>query len=50
MKARLNLVFEQIKPTFTSTDIQAIIDWIKTNIMDKLPSNATATYVLSFES
>jgi hypothetical protein len=47
-KVTISISMEQTKPAFTEADFTAIIAWIKNNILDKLPSDASAHYVLTY--
>lgn len=37
---------ERTKPTFTGADMDQTLAWIKTHIIDNLPTDATVTYLL----
>jgi len=50
MKINVALRLQQTKPDITEADLVAIKNWIKTNIMDKLPADASATWSLCLES
>jgi len=39
-----NITLELTKPEVTGTDFDAVKLWIKTNVVDKLPANATQTH------
>jgi len=50
VKAVVNVTISLTKPEITGSDFEAIKDWVKTNIMDKLPPNASAIYTLTISS
>jgi len=45
-KITVSITIELVKPDISGVDVDAAIQWIKTNIADKLPANATHTYVM----
>jgi len=49
-KINCNIKLEQTKPTVTAADIEAVYAWIQTNIMNKLPDDASATFTMHIES
>jgi len=49
-KINITINIQQTKPEITAEYIQAMLDWIKVNVMDKLPSDASATHTLQLSS
>jgi len=47
-KITVSLNIEVTKTEFTATDIEDIINWIKTNVINNLPSNAAANFHLIY--
>ena len=43
-KVTLHVTLEMTKPEIMGADFEAIKTWVQTNIIDKLPSNATQTH------
>jgi hypothetical protein len=50
MKIIANISVELNKPTVLGTDVQAVLDWIKTNVTDKLPASASSTFGITVTS
>jgi len=47
-KAVAHVMIELVQPQIVGTDFDAIKAWIKANITDKLPPNATETHHIDF--
>lgn len=50
MKLSLHVDIVQTKPSFSGSDWEAILQWVMDNIVDKLPTDASATYHFSITS
>lgn len=47
-KVTANITLEMTKPEITGVDFDNIKLWIKTNVIDKLPANATQTHDIHY--
>jgi hypothetical protein len=47
MKMTVHIILDLAKPDITGSDFDAVKAWIKTNIIDKLPENVSATYTFT---
>jgi len=47
-KVTANITLEMTKPEITGADFDGIKLWIKTNVIDKLPANATQDHHLVY--
>jgi len=47
-KVSVTITMERTKPSFSGDDLAAVIAWIQTNITEKLPSDASAHYVVTY--
>jgi len=45
---RVEITVNITKPNFETADIDQIIKWIKTNVMDKLMENSSASYTMHY--
>jgi len=47
-KVSVTITMERTKPSFSGDDLATVIAWIQTNITEKLPSDASAHYVVTY--
>jgi len=50
IKIIVQITLELTKPDVVGSDFDAIKGWIKTNVIDKLPPEASATYHVTITS
>lgn len=48
-KITAQVTIELVKPVVTGVDFDAVEAWIKANITDKLPINATSTHYVTYQ-
>ena len=48
-KAQVFITLEMVKPELSAQDLEAIIAWVKTNVTDKLPANATGSWHMRYD-
>ena len=47
-KVQVFITLEMVKPAFSAQDLETIIAWVKTNVTEKIPENATDSWHLQY--